>query len=418
MSPQASKPPGDAPGGDKERRSPATNDSKTKAPDLASSLGLALATTLLLLLAAEVGVRVFDVPVRGEAYRIIEIQQDGRYVEAGYWGTGPTKRQDPYAPDLPKGSYRPFLNFRFVYASDPRGVFDEDHGVASRINRHGCRGASFEQDKPRGHFRVLGIGDSYTFGEGVKDDETFLALLEGLLKKGAVGPEASRPEVINCGVSGYNTSEEVLMLERRHLDFQPDLVLLTFVINDAYDEQVFAPLHKGLLEGAGVIPGQVAEGADPRVAPAGSGSRLLDFLRYRLDRWRLARTTTETYLAQFSDTPTLEGYSWADSKKALARAQALTVARGARLAVVIFPELFRLDEGYPFASIHETVRQEATRLGLPVLDLFEAFRGQNARELWVHPTDHHPNELAHGIAARAIHDFLRNEGLTGRSRTK
>lgn len=391
---------------------------------LALNLALALLSTLLVLGAAEISLRVLDVATRGEAYRTVELQQDGHFVPAGYWGTGPTKRQDPFAPEIRKGSYRPFLTFRFVYASDPRGVFDEDGGVVNHINRHGCRGATFPEKKPAGTLRVLGIGDSYTFGEGVKDDETFLARLQGLINGDATarhggegGPGAA--EVLNCGVSGYNTGEEVLMLERRYLDFEPDLVLLTFVINDAYDESVFAPLHRGLLEGAGVIP-EGGERASGSRRPGSKGtskerppswSRLLDFLSYRLDRWRLARSTTETYLAQFTDSPALEGYNWSDCKRALAQAKALTEARGARLALVIFPELFRLDDDYPFSAIHKTVRDEAARLGIPALDLFESYRGREASDLWVHPTDHHPNEVAHDIAARAIHAFLRHEQL-------
>jgi hypothetical protein len=45
-------------------------------------------------------------------------------------------------------------------------------------------------------------------------------------------------------------------------------------------------------------------------------------------------------------------------------------------------------------------------MGVPVLDLLPAFQGRKAKDLWVSPGDHHPNERAHAIAANEIGRFL------------
>ena len=79
--------------------------------------------------------------------------------------------------------------------------------------------------------------------------------------------------------------------------------------------------------------------------------------------------------------------------------------------MVIFPELHNLKRGYPFEQIHELVRSNCESFGLPVLDLFEVYSGRNAAELWAHPSDHHPNEGAHALAAEAIEGFVRREFL-------
>ncbi len=79
--------------------------------------------------------------------------------------------------------------------------------------------------------------------------------------------------------------------------------------------------------------------------------------------------------------------------------------------LVLFPELHELDGDYPFENVHRRVREAAEGLGIPVLDLLDAFRGQDAADLWVHPTDHHPNARAHAIAASAIADFLAGASL-------
>ena len=65
-----------------------------------------------------------------------------------------------------------------------------------------------------------------------------------------------------------------------------------------------------------------------------------------------------------------------------------------------------LTDGYAFGPIHETVRSHAEQLSIPVLDLLPVFSGFSGPELWVHPNDQHPNEVAHERAAEALYDFL------------
>jgi hypothetical protein len=49
--------------------------------------------------------------------------------------------------------------------------------------------------------------------------------------------------------------------------------------------------------------------------------------------------------------------------------------------------------------------------GIRTLDLFDAFEGRPYAELWVHPSDQHPNEDGHRISAVALADFVREEQL-------
>lgn len=74
--------------------------------------------------------------------------------------------------------------------------------------------------------------------------------------------------------------------------------------------------------------------------------------------------------------------------------------------MVIFPFLHDLDGDYPFQPIHDVVRTHLESTGVRVLDLRPAFSDYHGPELWVHPTDQHPNEIAHGLAARAIAAYL------------
>ena len=98
--------------------------------------------------------------------------------------------------------------------------------------RSGFRGAEVAIPKPPGRFRVVVIGDSVTLGWGVADDETFSARLERLLHERFPHRDL---DVVNLGVGGYDTRQEVTLLARNVSRLEPDLVLVGFYSNDVPD---------------------------------------------------------------------------------------------------------------------------------------------------------------------------------------
>lgn len=392
---------GEVPRAGREGRPPLVRKSFLK------HLALALCSLALSLALVEAGVRMAGLrPDRQALPRYLGWDGE-RWVEEGTWGRGTIKRASPFE-GVEMGEYVPGARFRIVYPSDPRGYFDGDGGVPARINRLGLRGAEVSAEKPPGVFRVLGIGDSFTFGVGVRDEDTWLERL-GPLLAGLKG--GRRFEVLNAGVGGYGTADQVRYLEGRWLELDPDLVLVGFYLNDAYSESTF----NAYLAGRQLLLQE----------PAGLArrSRALDLLVSRFRAWRLRRGIDAFYrqhyfsdAAGFLGDPRNEAADWRGARRALERGLEITRARGAGMALVIFPDLHRLDGGYPFEDIHRFVREQCDTLGLPVLDLLDAFRGMEAEKLWVHPADHHPNEVAHRLAAEAVARFLADpsRGLLGR----
>jgi hypothetical protein len=124
---------------------------------------------------------------------------------------------------------RPHPDDRVVYELRPnvRGRFRKR---ALSVNALGMRDVERRWRRPPGVFRIAGIGDSHTFGWGVAQDETFLAVLERRLHEAFPG---RRFEVWNLGVPGYNSVQEVRALELRLDRLAPDLVVAGFVSNDA-----------------------------------------------------------------------------------------------------------------------------------------------------------------------------------------
>ncbi|HUT54453.1 MAG TPA: GDSL-type esterase/lipase family protein [bacterium] len=95
--------------------------------------------------------------------------------------------------------------------------------VGCTHNSEGYRGGEFTETKPEGVFRIICIGDSYTYGGGVKDEETYPTRLEARLQH---RPGARAPvEVINLGVQGYSIRQMRLLLDRMAPRCRPDLVI-------------------------------------------------------------------------------------------------------------------------------------------------------------------------------------------------
>lgn len=113
----------------------------------------------------------------------------------------------------------------------------EWHGMHVRTNSQGMRNPERTKNKPTGIIRIAAVGDSYTFGLGVKESETWPASLERLLNEGD-----GRHEVLNFGVCGYNSKDEALVIRHKVMAWGPDLIVVGYVMNDPEIEPV-QPLH-------------------------------------------------------------------------------------------------------------------------------------------------------------------------------
>jgi lysophospholipase L1-like esterase len=128
-----------------------------------------------------------------------------------------------YEPDETRG-----------YALRPgaAGLYRKEGRSFVRINSDGLRDREREgRTKPAGTFRVALLGDSYAEALQVEQDEAFWYVLEGLLNDCAA-VAGRRVEVVNFGVSGYGTAQQLLTLRERVWAYEPDLVLLAVTTNN------------------------------------------------------------------------------------------------------------------------------------------------------------------------------------------
>ena len=338
-------------------------------PSLVKKLLLVATATLLAVAGAELIARfVLEPPARGNITPVPrEITQRST------------------VPDLPY-VLLPNAEVKHVFPSNPRGYFDADCTLTYRTNSLGFRSPETTRERPAGVFRILGVGDSFTFGTGVRQEHTFLARLAERLERNQPG----RYEVLNLGVMGYNTPQELALLEHVGPELDGQLAILCVFLND--------------MEGGGT---HELFNVDAKRRGLARYSMLADRIAWMLQRKRQIADLTEGYRASFAtDAP-----GWLRAQRLLVEEQQRLQARGTKLVLMIFPVLWDLGAGYPFKAVHATVSAFARENGIPVLDLLPAFEGHGGPELWVHPTNQHPNEVGHRIAGDALYDFLTENAL-------
>lgn len=100
----------------------------------------------------------------------------------------------------------------------------QQRGHDVHINSLGLRGPEIEQPKPAGRRRLVTVGDSSVFGDGVGDDEVF-----GVLAAADLGPEVDH---VNAALPGYSTYQSINLLRMRVLELQPDLLVIGSLWSD------------------------------------------------------------------------------------------------------------------------------------------------------------------------------------------
>ena len=104
------------------------------------------------------------------------------------------------------------------------------HGKKLTTNSLGMRDREYTKTKPPKTFRILLLGGSYSWGYGVADAHVYSARVEDALTEAG-----HRIEILNTGVSGWATDQQLLYLESEGFGYQPDLVLLALNIPDTTD---------------------------------------------------------------------------------------------------------------------------------------------------------------------------------------
>jgi lysophospholipase L1-like esterase len=322
-------------------------------------------------------------------------------------------------PDRP-GRYRLTPGYEGRYSNRV------EYSVRVRVNRYGLRGPELEPS--RGAFRLLAVGDSFTFGTGVEENQTFVERAASELRLSGYPAVA-----LNGGTPGFGPPDAVSWVERHGRELDPDVVVLTiFLGNDLQDA----------LLGQGVW----------RVATSASASGWANGLRTWLDanshafillkrtvplplqrsiRAWVARSLSpeERHLDRELEALQRHHPTWmADALTELDQALKRLTASGTPVVAMLIPSDLQLDPSLLRATAaHLGFREELdpdqprrlfrallTQRSVPYLDLTELLRRRyNSGERLYYRYDRHWTALAHAIAGRELARFLHDRGLVG-----
>lgn len=359
---------------------------------LSASLALALTMLCAVLIVLEIAIRVIS-------------PQDLAYFDSRSF-----RRVDPSPPhfveNIPGGS----ANFI---------------GVPVTINSLGLRGEEVTTPKPPGLVRILAVGDSITFGYGVRMEDTYEKVLERLLNP--TGTAQSKYEVLNGGTLGGSLSDYLHFLHEKAEVLQPDVVLIGLCMNDilVYKDVLYAPPAATVLA--------VKAKARTRLPVRQLNYFLLRHsqlyvllysglkaLFYRTGLLDMARDQSLVAL----EPPSLhQAEAWQSSLAMLARVSDFCQTRGYRLIVVAFPTQMQMSRAdFDFYRGHDHMNLgDAALSGDPqrrlhdfasanhieLVDLLPAYRAVNSKDLYIHnritrSDPVHPSVKGQALAATEI----------------
>src|SRR3989344_96578 len=281
-----------------------------------------------------------------------------------------------------------------------------------KINSKGFRDREYHEEKSENTLRIAGLGDSFTFGGGVKTEDTYLKQLEKMLNS----KSSSKPvEVLNMGVPGYNTYQELILLKEVGLNYKPDLVIVGFVLNDVdlLDPDLLASEE---IERPRQPVDEVVGDSKPKIFKLykfiKGKSQFFYFILFRLSalvkKFDLPVTTEATY---YRDAYHEHNKGWQIAKKSLKEIAALGKIKNFQVLVVIFPFFANLDDSYLWSDAHLQIESFCKSQDIQVVDLLPYFKGYRPSTLWVSLIDSHPNTKAHQIAAEAIYEEIVRNNL-------
>jgi lysophospholipase L1-like esterase len=300
---------------------------------------------------------------------------------------------------------------RYVMAPSQKGWIDDG---ATTVNSLGFRGAEVAVPKPQGRFRVVIIGDSLTLGWGVADDETFAARLERLLHEQFPGRDL---DVINLGVGGYDTRQEVTLLARHTSRLQPDLVLVGFYSNDVPDTLDDEGSSTG--GGAIIVPANPTPGQRLHMNPTPTGfwdrqlrkSRAIYVVGRAFNRlrgageWGMTRFAMEIDLLEGRDSPKLDR-AWSKVATQFERLRSLAAAQKFAVGVVVLPPREEVMGQYSHPKYQSRVRDIVAPLGFHVIDPLSLMTENGKPDLFIPYDRNHPSAEGHELIARAIFRYL------------
>jgi len=270
-------------------------------------------------------------------------------------------------------------------------------GIEYRTNAQGLRNREISKDKPKQTKRILVLGDSFIWGDGISADELITLHIENML-----GGYGRGIEVVNTGKGGLNTTEEFARLKKHAPMVQPDLVVLFFFTNDVLR------VEPKQTEGSG----KALSWKQRLKEVLRRNSKFMAYLYYQYKNVYAGKFgVPESLLPQdyFNLDDSKPG--WVAFKQAIGDIQQYCNSRDIKLLFVFIPTLTSLNENYPYSELRNKVTAYVNERDIPQVDLFNILAPYDPVDIWVSPENTHWNNKATLISAEAVVQFINQHEL-------
>ena len=304
--------------------------------------------------------------------------------------------------------YDPLLGW--AHEPGQEGIFETpEFRTNVRINAEGLRDRSHPYSRPDGRQRILVLGDSFAWGYGVEESERFSQRLEQDLDV----------EVINAGVSGYSTDQELLWYENEGIKYDTDLVILVLAGNDVGDNErqlvntIYYKPRFVLEDGQLVLTGTPVAKTSPQgkfIYSLSQRSALVYFLTQRYFDLRALfgkMRARSNHSGSLVATTTSEREPFELTIALIDKIKSIAESKNAKFMIVTTDRWWNSPE-------EETYQDFVTKLqskGFPVLDV-ENMPGFDSEEMLI-PNDGHWNQAGHEFVAQQIESAVETHKLLG-----
>jgi hypothetical protein len=341
----------------------------------------------------------------------------------------------PQRPDSVRPLYAPDDTLVFRLRKNVALIYSQfEYVVAESTNSIGLRDREVGP-KRSGTHRVLGLGDSDSYANGVNLDETYWKQLEKCLN-GSPGQSA---DVVNCAVPAYSLLQEVRFLKKYGIALRPDAVIVGFYcgndFTDSYELFDSDGRPRVQVSADGFLVSQ--KPADKVYRGTGIRGKLLPirtFLATRSQLYIFLRNRLSEFLAriglrsvppppdfcanEFSET-TQKG--WELDQRLFLELKDFVREHNIRLIVVILPEsyqvyqdtwnryinTFKIDPKlYDLEKPQKLLAEFFTKNGIEFVDVLSAMRSAANDTRVIYRIDAHMTPAGHRVVARMLCEYL------------
>jgi len=272
----------------------------------------------------------------------------------------------------------------------------EYEGIEYKVNSQGIRNKELPKFKTENTFRIIALGDSYIWGDGLPEEKLITVKLENHLKDRT----DKNIEVINAGIGAFNTQDEYFQLLRLFPTYNPDVIIQFFFTND-----LLSTNNQNIIDDWKVNT----------IMWLRYNSKFFSFLYY-LIKSKISRDISVPNFLLPNDYFNIDDSKsgWVNFKKYTLKIKEYCDINNLSYCFVLIPTLTTLRSNYPYKEVNDKVTDYVETLGAPFLSYFNLFSYYEPIELWVSKENTHWNELATSLAADTLARFLIEQNLVKR----